>query len=108
MLRDDVVAVVPSDHVILNGKGFRGVIETARDAAKEFKKIITIEEHTTIGGLGSIIAEKILKNKIKAELCSYSLPDKFGPTAKYNYLLGYHGLDAKGITKKIIKLLKDK
>jgi transketolase len=93
---------------LVNVVSLKPIDESVIKLLSKFKKIITIEEHTTIGGLGSIIAEKILKNKIKAELCSYSLPDKFGPTAKYNYLLGYHGLDAKGITKKIIKLLKDK
>ena len=35
-----------------------------------------------------------------------SLPDKFGPTAKYDHLLRYHGLNADGIAKKIIKLFK--
>ena len=30
------------------------------------KKIITFEEHTTVGDLGSIIAEKILKYKINS------------------------------------------
>tara|TARA_B100001057_G_scaffold499776_1_gene611737 strand:- start:1471 stop:2442 length:972 start_codon:yes stop_codon:yes gene_type:complete len=75
---------------------------------KRFKKIITIEEHTSIGGLGSIIAEIILKNQIKSELYSISLPDKFGPTAKYDHLLKYHGLDSLGITKKITNFLKIK
>ena len=74
----------------------------------KYKKIITIEEHTKIGGLGSIIAEKILENKIRTQLNSFSLPDKFGPTANYNHLMKYHGLDANGITKKIIKFFKKK
>ena len=75
---------------------------------KKFKKIVTIEEHTSIGGLGSIIAEIILKNQIKSKLHSISLPDKFGPTAKYDHLLKYHGLDSVGITKKITNFLKNK
>ncbi len=93
---------------LVNVVSLKPIDESVIKLLSKFKKIITIEEHTTIGGLGSIIAEKILKNKIKNELCSYSLPDKFGPTAKYNHLLKYHGLDSKGITKKIIKLFKDK
>ena len=73
---------------------------------KKYKKIITIEEHTSVGGLGNIMAEKILENKINIELSSISLPDKFGPTGTYDYLLKYHGLDSDNITKKIIKLVK--
>jgi transketolase len=75
---------------------------------RKYKKIVTIEEHTSVGGLGSIIAEKILKNGMKIELFSISLPDKFGPTGNYDYLLKYHGLDSNSITKKIIKFFKKK
>jgi len=75
---------------------------------KKYKKIITIEEHTSVGGLGSIISEKILKNNFKSKLFSFSLPDKFGPTGTYDYLLNYHGLNSDSITKKIIKLVKKK
>jgi len=75
---------------------------------KKYKKIITIEEHTSVGGLGSIMAEKILNNRIKTDLSSISLPDKFGPTGTYDYLLKYHGLNAENITKKIIKMVKKK
>ena len=75
---------------------------------KKYKKIITIEEHTSVGGLSTIIYEKLLKNEINSKLFSISLPDKFGPTGTYNYLLKYHGLDSESITKKIIKIIKKK
>jgi transketolase len=75
---------------------------------KKYKKIITIEEHTSVGGLSTIISEKLLKNEINSKLFSISLPDKFGPTGTYNYLLKYHGLDSESITKKIIKIIKKK
>ena len=54
------------------------------------------------------MAEKILKNGIKTDLLTISLPDKFGPTGTYDYLLKYHGLDSDSLTKKIIKLVKKK
>lgn len=75
---------------------------------KKYKKIITIEEHTSVGGLSTIMSEKLLKNEINSKLFSISLPDKFGPTGTYNYLLKYHGLDSESITKKIIKIIKKK
>lgn len=75
---------------------------------KKFKTVITIEEHTLIGGLASIISEKILSNRIACHLNSISLPDKFGPTGTYAYLLKYHKLDANSITKEIIKFVKKK
>jgi transketolase len=91
----NIVSLKPIDEGILN-------------LLRKYKKIITIEEHTSVGGLGSIMAEKILKSQIKTELLSISLPDKFGPTGTYDYLLKYHGLDSDSITKKIIKLVKRK
>jgi transketolase len=73
---------------------------------RKFTKIMTIEEHTSIGGLGSIVAEKIVKNKIDTNFHSISLPDNFGPTGDYNFLLEYYGLNRKNIKKKIQKFLK--
>lgn len=40
--KQDVVAIVPSDHVILNTKGFQNTIERARELAIENKVIVTI------------------------------------------------------------------
>ncbi len=91
---------------LVNIVSLKPIDESIIKLLSKYKKIITFEEHTTVGGLGSIIAEKILKYKINSQLYSFSLPDKFGPTAKYDHLLKYHGLDASGITKKIINLLK--
>jgi transketolase len=91
---------------LVNIVSLKPIDESITKLLSKYKKIITFEEHTTVGGLGSIIAEKILKYKINSQLYSFSLPDKFGPTAKYDHLLKYHGLDASGITKKIINLFK--
>ena len=91
---------------LVNIVSLKPIDESIIKLLTKYKKIITFEEHTTVGGLGSIIAEKILKYKINSQLYSFSLPDKFGPTAKYDHLLKYHGLDASGITKKIINLFK--
>ena len=93
---------------LVNVVSLKPIDERITSLLKKFQKIITIEEHTSVGGLGSIMAEKILKNKIKTRLCSISLPDKFGPTGTYDYLLKYHGLDTESITKKIISFVKKK
>ena len=72
---------------------------------KKYKKIVTVEEHTIIGGLGSIVSEILTTNNLKSELLKIALPDKFGPTGDYNYLLDFHGLVDKKITKKIFNFL---
>ena len=93
---------------LVNIVSLKPIDEGVTNLFKKYKKIVTIEEHTSVGGLGSIMAEKILKNRIKTELLTISLPDKFGPTGTYDYLLKYHGLDSDSITKKIIRLVKKK
>ena len=75
---------------------------------KRYKKILVIEEHTSVGGLCSIVSEIIARNKINIDFSKISLSDKFGPTGKYDFLLKYHRLDETSITNKILKLLKKK
>jgi transketolase len=51
------------------------------------KAIISVEEHSVVGGLGSAIAEyKTQFSKSPAQLI-LGLPDKFGKTAEYRFLL---------------------
>lgn len=73
---------------------------------KKFKNITTIEEHSSVGGLGSSILEIIAKNGLKKNILNLNLSNKFGPTGTYNYLLNYHNLSAKKIAKKIIEKLR--
>ncbi len=93
---------------LVNISSIKPLDVSLKNIIKKYKKILVIEEHTAIGGLGSIISEIIVKNNIKINFSRISLLDKFGPTGKYEYLLKYHGLDEKGITKKILKLLNKK
>lgn len=72
----------------------------------KFKYIIIIEEHTKVGGLWSIITENYINEFNNKKFLNISLPDKFGPTGSYNYLLNYHGLNAKRISERIEKFVK--
>tara|TARA_B100000780_G_C21108789_1_gene447916 strand:- start:500 stop:1471 length:972 start_codon:yes stop_codon:yes gene_type:complete len=74
---------------------------------KKFKKVVTVEEHTVIGGLGSMISEIIATKGLNIKQLKLGLPDKFGPTGKYEYLLNYHGLVEKKIANKIFNFIKN-
>ena len=71
-------------------------------AVKSTKLIVTIEEHSVIGGLGSAIAE------YKTGLCNtppqliIGLPDKFGKVGEHRFLLDKYGLTAEHITERIL------
>ncbi|MBR6033545.1 MAG: transketolase family protein [Clostridia bacterium] len=68
--------------------------------AKETKKLISIEDHSIIGGLGSAIAE-VLTDKYPAKLIRIGINDTFGKSGKAEELMKYYGLTAEGIIKAI-------
>lgn len=78
------------------------------DAAKGMKAVVTAEEHSVIGGLGSTIAEA-LRRDCHAPLDFVGVEDVFG-TSAYNYeeLLVHYGLTAQAIAAKVRELLKSK
>ena len=78
------------------------------DAAKGMKAVVTAEEHSVIGGLGSAIAEA-LRRETHAPLDFVGVEDVFG-TSAYNYeeLLVHYGLTAQAVAAKVRELLKSK
>ena len=71
--------------------------------SRRFNRIYIIEEHSKIGGLGSAIAEYYSDNSSRPAQTLFSLPDDFGPTAEYNYLLEYYELTSEKVAEKILR-----
>lgn len=69
--------------------------------AKETKRLISVEDHNIIGGLGSAIAE-VLTEKIPTKLERMGVPDTFGKSGKAEELMYYFKIDAHAIINKII------
>ncbi len=69
-------------------------------AAKKTGKIVTIEEHSVIGGLGSAVAE-VLCEKAPTPLLRIGVQDVFGESGPALELLHKYELDAEGIYKKV-------
>jgi transketolase len=77
-------------------------------AISSSKIIVTVEEHSIIGGLGSIVAEYKAKfTNCPAQLI-LGLPDKFGKTAEYRFLLEKYRLVGDKIAIDIQKFLQKK
>ena len=64
--------------------------------AKETKKLISIEDHNIIGGLGSAISE-VLTEEYPAKLTRLGINDTFGKSGKAEELMKYFGITAKDI-----------
>lgn len=73
------------------------------EICKKFPRVVTVEEHSKIGGLGAAVSEFITETGAPAKLCAIALPDAFGPIGSYAYLQELHGLTAKQIAETIEK-----
>lgn len=66
--------------------------------AKETKQLISIEDHSVIGGLGTAIAE-VLTEEYPAKLIRLGMQDTFGKSGKAEELLDYFELNAEKLIK---------
>ena len=69
-------------------------------AAKETKAIVTAEEHSIIGGLGSAVSEVVSENH-PVKVKKVGLNDCFGESGTPGELLEKYGLTAKNIVAKV-------
>ena len=70
--------------------------------AKETKRIITIEEHNIIGGLGTAVCE-VLSEEYPIKVTRLGINDRFGISAPAKELVPYFKLDANSIIEEIKK-----
>ncbi len=64
--------------------------------AKETKKLVSIEDHNIIGGLGSAISE-VLTDEYPTKLIRLGIKDTFGKSGKAEQLMKYFGIVAENI-----------
>lgn len=66
------------------------------------KLIVTVEEHSIIGGLGSAVAEALSDRISKPPQLIVGLSDEYKHAGTYNYLLDKYGLTVENIVNKIL------
>lgn len=69
--------------------------------AKETKRIITVEDHSIIGGLGTAVSE-ILSEEYPVKVEKMGLPDVFGRSGKAEDLMKYFKIDSVAIVNKFM------
>ena len=69
-------------------------------SAKKTGKVVTVEEHSVIGGLGSAVADVLAETGV-ATLKKIGVQDVFGESGTAAQLLHKFGLDAEGIGKDV-------
>ena len=70
------------------------------EAAKETGRVVTVEEHSVIGGLGSAVCD-VLAEKAPTKVMKIGINDVFGESGPALELLHKYGLDTEGIYNKI-------
>ena len=99
---NDISCSVYSAHTI---KPFdaKSLIELAR----KYNAVITIEEHVSSGGLGSLAADIFMSTEMKPKYFDrIFLPDAFSTiVGSQDYLRKYNGLDAQSICHRVYRLL---
>jgi len=79
---------------------------TVLEAIKRSKNgVITMENHSIIGGLGSAVAELMAEHALGKPLIRLGLKDMYAHGASKNYLMKEYGLDAVSLVKGVEQLL---
>ncbi len=74
-------------------------------AAKETGKVVTVEEHSVIGGLGSAVCD-VLSEKCPTPVKKIGINDTFGESGPAVELVKKYGLDADSIYAKVKEFVK--
>ncbi len=76
------------------------------DTLEEYDYLITVEEHSVIGGLGGAVAEYMGSKKDRPRHLLIGIEDFFPHAGDYEYLLKQCGLTVEQITDKIMRFIK--
>ena len=79
--------------------------EAVLDAAKNTGAILTVEEHSIIGGLGGAVAETLADAGIGIKFKRQGIPDCYAVIGYPEDLYPLYGIDSTGIHKAVLNLL---
>lgn len=81
-------------------------IKTIDEVVGTHKLIVSVEEHSVLGGLGSAVAEYMVQKVACPPLEIIGIEDKFAPAGDYRYQLEQCGLTAEQIGDRVLRRLK--
>lgn len=102
----EAIAEIPEKEIALFDMRFLKPIDEdlLHVVFKNFDKIITVEDGSLKGGLGSAVTEFMVQNKYSAQIKSLGIPDQFIEHGKPEELQELCGFDVKGIRKAVQSL----
>ncbi len=81
--------------------------ETVLKAARETRALVTVEEHSVIGGLGGAVSE-LVTEEYPVAVRKVGIRDRFAETGPYDVLLDRYGMSVEDIVKASREALEDK
>jgi transketolase len=75
------------------------------DAVGAVPLVVTVEEHSIYGGLGSLVAELLTANRSAPRVVRIGIDDTWGESAGNDFMLAKHGLSAGRISERVRSLL---
>lgn len=78
------------------------------ESARRTGRVVTVEDHSEVGGLGSIVAEVVARHRLAVDLERIALPDADLEVAVPAELYEYYGLTVGGVVEKVRGLLAAK
>jgi transketolase len=82
--------------------------ETLLQAAADTKVIITVEEHSVYGGLGSACAEVLMEAGVSVPFKIVGIPDEYTVTGSQVDIFTHYGITPEGLADTAFKLLQSK
>lgn len=78
--------------------------KTLLDSAKKTNNVITIENHSIIGGIGSAVCE-LMSEKYPVKVKRIGINDEFGQSGEQRALMEHYGLTGEKLAESVIKYL---
>ncbi len=75
------------------------------DICRTCRLIVTLEEHYVTGGLGSAVADELIKKPNAPQLVKIGINDRYSIVGDYHYLLEQNGLTTEAIVRKVCESL---
>ncbi len=91
---------------VLNLSTIRPIDRESIVAAASRGPIVTVEEHTVYGGLGSAVAEAVVTSR-PVRMRMLGVPGVFAPTGSAEFLLAHFGLTPEGIRSAARSLVRE-
>ncbi|MEO3829744.1 transketolase C-terminal domain-containing protein, partial [Actinomadura sp. B10D3] len=75
------------------------------DAARRSGLLLTVEEHSILGGLGGAVAETVAGAGLAARVARHGIADEYALIGPPTHLYRHYGLDADGIEAAALRAL---